>query len=93
MACARSGCARCGCAEPADPDDRGLAVVPAEPERTYVNVGFWGAVPSATRARQRVNRAIEEKVTELGGHKSLYSDAFYDRRPSTGSTAAPTWLR
>ena len=25
------------------------------------------------------NRAIETKVHELGGHKSLYSDAFYDR--------------
>jgi FAD/FMN-containing dehydrogenase len=25
------------------------------------------------------NRAIEEKVHELGGHKSLYSEAFYDR--------------
>ena len=25
------------------------------------------------------NRAIEAKVAELGGHKSLYSEAFYDR--------------
>jgi FAD/FMN-containing dehydrogenase len=25
------------------------------------------------------NRAVEAKVTELGGHKSLYSDAYYDR--------------
>jgi FAD/FMN-containing dehydrogenase len=25
------------------------------------------------------NRAVEEKVHELGGHKSLYSEAFYDR--------------
>ena len=25
------------------------------------------------------NRAIEAKVQELGGHKSLYSEAFYDR--------------
>ena len=25
------------------------------------------------------NRAIEAKVHELGGHKSLYSEAFYDR--------------
>ena len=24
------------------------------------------------------NRAIEAKVHELGGHKSLYSEAFYD---------------
>ena len=40
------------------------------------------------------NRAIEAKVPELGGHKSLYSEAFYDRgRPSTalygGADLAP----
>ena len=27
----------------------------------------------------RVNRRIEQVVTDLGGHKSLYSTAFYDR--------------
>jgi FAD/FMN-containing dehydrogenase len=26
-----------------------------------------------------VNREIERQVTAFGGHKSLYSDAFYDR--------------
>jgi FAD/FMN-containing dehydrogenase len=52
---------------------------PLEPGRTYVNAGFWGTVhvgpdaPSAPR-----NRAIEAKVHELDGHKSLYSDSFYD---------------
>jgi FAD/FMN-containing dehydrogenase len=47
---------------------------------TYVNVGFWGTVhvgPDAPDAPR--NRAIEAKVFELGGHKSLYSEAFYDR--------------
>jgi FAD/FMN-containing dehydrogenase len=47
---------------------------------TYVNVGFWGTVhvgPDASRGP--TNRAVEEKVHELGGHKSLYSEAFYDR--------------
>ena len=53
---------------------------PLEAGTTYVNVGFWGNVavgpdaPSGPR-----NRAIEAKVAELGGHKSLYSDAYYDR--------------
>ena len=47
---------------------------------TYVNVGFWGTVPSGpTRPTAPLNRAVEAKVHELGGHKSLYSDAFYDR--------------
>ncbi|MGA8256729.1 MAG: FAD-binding oxidoreductase [Nocardioides sp.] len=53
---------------------------PLVPGDLYVNVGFWGTVhvgpeaPSAPR-----NRAIETRVHELGGHKSLYSDSFYDR--------------
>jgi FAD/FMN-containing dehydrogenase len=53
---------------------------PLEPGATYVNVGFWGTVhvgPDAPEGPR--NRAIEKKVHELGGHKSLYSEAFYDR--------------
>jgi FAD/FMN-containing dehydrogenase len=53
---------------------------PLAPHETYVNVGFWGNVavgPDAPNAPR--NRAIEAKVHELGGHKSLYSEAFYDR--------------
>ena len=53
---------------------------PLEPGRTYVNVGFWGAVPVGDDApRSPLNRAIEAKVSELEGHKSLYSESFYDR--------------
>ncbi|MBC9735512.1 FAD-binding oxidoreductase [Nocardioides marmotae] len=53
---------------------------PLEPGATYVNVGFWGTVPVGPEAPEGPrNRAIEEKVHELGGHKSLYSEAFYDR--------------
>jgi FAD/FMN-containing dehydrogenase len=53
---------------------------PLHPGTTYVNVGFWGTVhvgPDAPEGPR--NRAIEAKVQELGGHKSLYSEAFYDR--------------
>ncbi len=53
---------------------------PLEPGEVYVNVGFWGTVhvgPDAPNAPK--NRAIESRVHELGGHKSLYSEAFYDR--------------
>jgi FAD/FMN-containing dehydrogenase len=52
---------------------------PLEPGQTYVNVGFWGTVhvgPEASDGPR--NRAIEQRVHELGGHKSLYSEAFYD---------------
>ncbi|MEI2766296.1 MAG: FAD-binding oxidoreductase [Dermatophilaceae bacterium] len=46
----------------------------------YVNVGFWSTVPVAPGARLGdVNRDIERVVGSLGGHKSLYSDAYYDR--------------
>jgi FAD/FMN-containing dehydrogenase len=33
-------------------------------------------VPAGTREGE-TNRLIEEKVSELDGHKSLYSDAYY----------------
>ena len=52
---------------------------PLRSERTYVNVGFWGAVPVGDEApNSTLNRAIEDKVAELEGHKSLYSESFYD---------------
>ncbi len=53
---------------------------PLQPGQTYVNAGFWGTVhvgPDAPQAPR--NRAIETKVHELDGHKSLYSEAFYDK--------------
>ncbi len=53
-----------------------------DPGTTYVNVGFWSSVPrtdGGDPADGRVNRAIESKVRELGGRKSLYSTSFYDR--------------
>jgi FAD/FMN-containing dehydrogenase len=53
---------------------------PLEPGRTYLNVGFWGTVPIAPGAQDGdVNRAIEQRVDDLGGHKSLYSEAYYHR--------------
>ena len=53
---------------------------PLRPRTTYVNIGFWGTVhvgPDAPDAP--LNRAIEATTHELDGHKSLYSEAFYDR--------------
>jgi FAD/FMN-containing dehydrogenase len=53
---------------------------PMEPGRPYVNVGFWGTVPISAGAEDGdVNRAIERAVLDAGGHKGLYSDAYYDR--------------
>lgn len=60
--------------------ERDWPTYPLKPDRLYVNAGFWGTVhvgPEAVDAPR--NRAIETKVHELDGHKSLYSEAFYDR--------------
>jgi FAD/FMN-containing dehydrogenase len=54
---------------------------PLSPGQVYVNVGFWGTVPILDgRADGDVNRLVEAAVAEHAGHKSLYSDAYYDRQ-------------
>jgi FAD/FMN-containing dehydrogenase len=59
---------------------RAWPLYPLEPDRTYVNVGFWGAVPMRPGAEDGdLNRAIETAVADHDGHKSLYSDVYYDR--------------
>jgi FAD/FMN-containing dehydrogenase len=67
--------------EPAGPGSaRRWPLYPLTPGRTYVNVGFWGTVPIAPGASDGdVNRAVERAVADHDGHKSLYSDAYYDR--------------
>jgi FAD/FMN-containing dehydrogenase len=53
---------------------------PMQPGQAYVNFGFWGAVSLPPGARDGYfNRRIEDKVTELGGHKGLYSTSFYSK--------------
>ncbi|WP_346008543.1 FAD-binding oxidoreductase [Janibacter terrae] len=53
---------------------------PLQPRTTYVNVGFWGTVPVGDDAPQGpTNRAVEAELGRLGGHKSLYSEAYYSR--------------
>ena len=65
---------------------------PMEAGRDYVNVGFWSAVDIAPGGRDGdVNRAIEAKVTELGGHKGLYSTATYDRETFDELYGGPTY--
>ncbi|MFB9237169.1 FAD-binding oxidoreductase [Plantactinospora siamensis] len=67
--------------EPAGPGSaRTWPLYPLRPGELYVNIGFWGTVPiSPGAADGDVNRAVERAVSETGGHKSLYSDAYYDR--------------
>ncbi|MFN8169691.1 MAG: FAD-binding oxidoreductase [Candidatus Nanopelagicales bacterium] len=64
-----------------DPDAH-WPLYPLDPGTTYVNVGFWStvAVPHGVDPGEgRVNRRIEDVVRDLGGHKSLYSTAYYGR--------------
>ena len=59
-------------------DDGGWPLYPLRAGHTYVNIGFWSSVPAGP-TEGHTNRLIEAKVSDLDGHKSLYSDAFYGR--------------
>jgi FAD/FMN-containing dehydrogenase len=59
-------------------DHEGWSLYPIPADHTYVNIGFWSSVPAGDGVGL-TNRAIEAKVSELDGHKSLYSDSFYTR--------------
>ena len=49
-----------------------------QPGETYVNFGFWGTVSLPPGQQDGYyNRMVEEEVSALGGHKSLYSTSFY----------------
>jgi len=47
------------------------------PGELYVNVGFWSSVPQAPGDPDAHNRRIERLVSDLDGHKSLYSSVHY----------------
>jgi len=60
--------------------DRTWPLYPMKTGQVYVNFGFWGTVPLPPGEHDGYfNRRIEDKVTELGGHKGLYSTSFYHR--------------
>ena len=58
--------------------DRTWPLYPMKPHVLYVNVGFWSSTALADGETDGdVNRKVEALVDSLGGHKSLYSTAFY----------------
>ncbi|MFY1574617.1 FAD-binding oxidoreductase [Verrucosispora sp. WMMD703] len=79
--------------EPGGPGSaRSWPLYPLRPGQDYVNIGFWGSVPIAEGAADGdVNREIERAVSEAGGHKSLYSDAYYDRDAFDRLYGGGTW--
>ncbi len=52
---------------------------PMDSDKTYVNFGFWDVMRDRNRQLPEgyYNRLIEARVGELGGIKSLYSDAYF----------------
>jgi FAD/FMN-containing dehydrogenase len=50
---------------------------PMKPGELYVNVGFWSSVPQRPGEPEAHNRRIEQLVSDLDGHKSLYSTVHY----------------
>jgi FAD/FMN-containing dehydrogenase len=56
--------------------ERPWTLYPMRPGELYVNIGFWSSVP-AQGEEGHTNKKIERRVSELDGHKSLYSDAYY----------------
>ncbi len=70
---------------PSGDDARAVATGPDQPwplyplkrGHGYTNVGFWSAVPETPGEPGYTNRRIERRVSELDGHKSLYSESFY----------------
>jgi len=61
--------------------ERSWPLYPLKPGEVYVNFGFWGTVPLPGDLRDQAdgyyNRLVEDEVSLLGGHKSLYSTSFY----------------
>jgi FAD/FMN-containing dehydrogenase len=60
--------------------ERTWPLYPLHPGEVYVNFGFWGmaSLPPG-QPDGYYNRRIEDEVSALGGHKSLYSTAFYSQ--------------
>jgi len=54
------------------------ALYPMNPQKLHVNFGFWDSVKT-THDDGHFNRMIEAKVSEFGGHKSLYSSSYYSK--------------
>jgi FAD/FMN-containing dehydrogenase len=75
-------------------DSQGWPLYPMDPGTLYVNVGFWASAPlSPGETPGRHNRAIERKVTEVDGHKSLYSTSYYDEEEFWGLYNRPVYQR
>lgn len=54
------------------------SLYPMDADTLYLNFGFWDVVrPEEPKPAGHYNRLIEEKLRQLDGKKSLYSNAYY----------------
>jgi FAD/FMN-containing dehydrogenase len=58
--------------------DRKYDLCSLEPDRVYINFGFWDVIPTMFEPGH-YNRMIEQRVAALAGTKGLYSTSYYDR--------------
>jgi FAD/FMN-containing dehydrogenase len=80
--------------EPGGPGAQTWPLYPLRRGQLYVNVGFWGLVPiQPGGADGDVNMAIEQAVADHGGHKSLYSDAYYTEDEFAALYGGPTYAQ
>jgi FAD/FMN-containing dehydrogenase len=54
-------------------DHDGWPLHPMQPDRSYVNIGFWWAAPQDATGGT-TDPPVGEKVAALDGHKSVHSD-------------------
>jgi len=69
-----------------------FSFIPTDPEVLYIDFGFWDAVPS-NQPKGYYNRLIEQKVKELKGFKTLYSDSFYTEQEFWEIYSNPTFFQ
>ena len=62
--------------------DAHFDLYPADPDKLYVNFGFWDVIRDRNKALPdgHYNRLVEGKVRDLGGIKSLYSDSYFSEQ-------------
>jgi FAD/FMN-containing dehydrogenase len=59
--------------------ERRFPLYPLSGDGLFVNFGFWDVVPNPAKyPAGHFNRLIEDRVRDLGGVKSLYSESYYD---------------
>lgn len=72
---------------------RAATLYPLSAGTVWINFGFWDVVRSHERQPAGFcNRKIEREVASLGGHKSLYSEAYYPEQEFWSLHDRPAYL-